>query len=104
MPTGETHGIDVARPGLILWGSVATVGEAGKGVGDVVVRSRGLLHVEFVSVPVRVSTAGVTRFGAACDGDIAAACALERDGAVDGFLADLVERRAAGVVTIAAAA
>ena len=46
----------------------------------------------------------MARLGAARDGDIAAAGALEGDGAVDGLLADLGEGRAGGCVTVAAAA
>lgn len=101
---GDTHSIDVARLGLVLGRSIAPVRDTSEGTGNIIVKSRRLLEVELVSVPVRVRARGVAGLGASGDGDSAAARLLQRDGTVDGGLPDLLVGGAGGLVAVGAAA
>jgi len=100
----RTYSINVAGAGLVLGGTITTVGDAGEGVGDVAVEGGGLAEVELVAVPMGVGAGSVAGLGAAGDGDGAVAGLLERDGAGDGVVVDLVERSAGGDVAVGAAA
>lgn len=101
---GSTYSIDIPRASLPLSSTVSAVRNAGKGALDIA-RQRGRLgKVELVPVPVGVGATGVARLGAAGDGQVAAAGALEGDGAGDGGGVDLLEGGAGGRVAVAAAA
>ena len=99
-----TYSVDVPGARLILRSTIPPVRNARKRILDVRAQAGRQGEIELVPFPVGVGAAGVAGLGATRNGHVAAAGALEGDGAGDGVGADLVKGGAGGRVAVATAA